>query len=405
MRRLLRGLFPVLLMAITVLSMPSEAIASPRIRAAQVSYLASRNYPQVAAEFARMRRTGFDTVILRVFQRPGDRFYPFVEAQAPAGVYFATDAAPVVADVLGSLVTLAHAAGLKVFAWMTTLSTPLAESEAWRGRRYDPNTGRIVPNEALDPFRPEVRQRLMTLYGDLAQYDIDGVLLQDDLVLRQTEGFSSAALGGCLRDVGRIFSPRELFVSEYRSEDGRVRIGRVGESFQEWASWKNRRLLQLAADVRQAARKVRPELPFALNLPYEVLTAPRQALAWFSQDFNRASEADFEYLAIMAYHRQMSAELSVPVEEAIAKVGEMALSGVRDSRDPARLLLKLQTRDFVSARQVGAAELHDILRSVKPAGKLSLAFFPYHAALGMVTDDFALTVSSVRKPGGIPSDI
>jgi biofilm PGA synthesis lipoprotein PgaB len=385
MKLLRNGIFLILVIAMSFLAAASPSSAASRIRAAQVSYLPSRNYPQVAAEFARMRRMGLDTVILRVFQRPGDRVYPFVEARASSGVYFATDAAPVVADVLGSLTALAHAAGLKVFAWMTTLSTPLAENGAWHGRRYDPGSGSIMPCKALDPFRSEVRQRLLDLFRDLARYDIDGVLLQDDLVLRQTEGFSSAALAACLRDTGRLFSPRELFCKVRRGEDGRVYVSQLGESFQEWAAWKNRYLLKLAADFRNVARRVRPDLPFAVNLPYEVLTAPDHGLAWFSQDFDRAVEADFEYIAIMAYHRQMSAELSLPVEQAIAKVGEMAVSGVRCTRDPARLLLKLQTRDFVSTRDVAHGELRDILCAVKGAGDLSLAFFPYHAALGAMT--------------------
>lgn len=389
MRRLGCALVSILLAAglLTVAPLPTDA--APRIRAAQVSYLSSRNYPEVAAEFARMRRMGLDTVILRVFQRPGDRYYPFAEPQAPAGVYFATEAAPVVDDVLGSLTTLAHAAGLKVFAWMTTLSTPLAESLDWRGRRYDPADGRIVPGEALDPFRPEVRECLAALFRDLARYEIDGVLLQDDLVLRQTEGFSCAALGGCLRDTGRLPSPARLFPEVRRDAEGRVRVGRLGDPFSAWARWKNRSLLQLGVEVRDAARQVRPGLPFALNLPYEVLTAPQNGLAWFSQDYAAALGSGFDYVAIMAYHRQMAAELDMNIDQAIAAVGEMAVAGVRGTHDPAVLLLKLQTRDFVDARDVAADELGRLLRSAADAGPVSLAFFPYRASLAVAPESGA----------------
>ncbi len=387
MMHLWRGVSLMLLVGILILMTVLPATATPRIRAAQVSYLTSRSYPEVAAEFARMRRMGLDTVIFRVFQRPGDRYYPFVHPQREAGVYFATDAAPVVADILGSVTTLAHAAGLKVFAWMTTLSTPLVESDAWCGRRFDPSTGRIVACEALDPFRPEVRQRLATLFEDLARYDIDGVLLQDDLVLRQTEGFSGAALGVCLRETGRMLSPAQLFPETRKDADGKVRISRLGDPFYDWARWKNRNLLQLAAEVRGAARQVRPGLPFALNLPYEVLTAPRHGLAWFSQEFSLALEADFDYLAIMAYHRQMAAELSVSVEEAISRIGILAVSGVNGIRDPAGLLLKLQTRDFVSSQDVTADELRHLMHSTERAGPVSLAFFPYHESLQVMSEN------------------
>lgn len=390
MRSLLRNSVGLLLVAGTVLASALPLHATEPIRAAQVSYLAARSYPEVAAEFARMRSMGLDTVILRVFQRPGDRYYPFVQPGNSAGVYFSTDAAPVVEDILGSMVTLAHAAGLKVFAWMTTLSTPLTDGGPMRGRRYDPASGSIVPCENLDPFRPAVRLRLSALFRDLARYDIDGILLQDDLILRQTEGFSDAALGACLRDTGRIFRPGDLFAGVRKDGDGKVRIARLGDSFPEWARWKNRGLLQLSSDLRDAARDVRPGLPFALNLPYEVLTAPQHGLAWFSHEYRSAVEAGFDYVAIMAYHRQMAAELSVPVEDAIAKVAELALAGVRNARDPAGLLLKLQTRDFVSSRDVAAGELRQILRALKPAGPVSLAFFPYHASPGLMPERVAI---------------
>ncbi len=390
MTRPWRGMVLVLLVGVLVLAAALPVAAAPRIRAAQVSYLPSRSYPEVAAEFAHMRRMGLDTVIFRVFQRPGDRYYPFVQPQAETGVYFATDAAPVVADVLGPVTVLAHAAGLKVFAWMTTLSTPLIESDAWCGRRYDPASGRIVPCEALDPFRPEVGQRLATLFRDLARYDIDGVLLQDDLILRQTEGFSGAALGASLRDSGRMLSPEQLFTEVRQNANGKVRVSRLGDPFYDWARWKNRRLLQMADEVRAAARQVRPGLPFALNLPYEVLTAPQHGLAWFSQDFSLALGAGFEYLSIMAYHRQMAAELSVPVDETIAQIGDLAVSGVRGTRDPAALLIKLQTRDFVSSRDVSAGELRQVLRSAERAGAVSLAFFPYRDSLENMTEKVVL---------------
>ncbi|APG25006.1 MULTISPECIES: poly-beta-1,6-N-acetyl-D-glucosamine N-deacetylase PgaB [Syntrophotalea] len=380
-----------MLVAGLLLSTALQCGAAQHIRAAQVSYLASRNFPEVAAEFARMRRMGLDTVILRVFQRPGDRFYAFIEPQAPAGVYFATDGAPVVADALGALTELAHAAGLKVFAWMTTLSTPLSGNEEWKGRRYDPGSGCIIPCEALDPFNPEVHQRLAALFRDLARYPIDGVLLQDDLVLRQTEGFSRAALSASLKDTGRFYLPGELFAETVRGPDGKVRVGRLGPAFSEWAVWKNRHLLGLAEHLRSAAQEVRPGLPFALNLPYEVLTSPRHGLAWFSQDYAQALKSGFEYVAIMAYHRQMSAELSLPVAAAIAKVSELAQAGVRDLLNPAGLLLKLQARDFVSSQDVSPDELRQVVRAVAPAGPVSLAFFPYHSSLGLMPEEMALS--------------
>jgi biofilm PGA synthesis lipoprotein PgaB len=113
----------------------AQAVES--LQVAQVSYLPARSYEEVGREFHRMRAAGFDTVILRVFQNPGDRFYPFATPRAATGVYFVTGEAKVVDDILPELIPRARAAGLRVFAWMSTLSLPLDTPWDLRGRRYE----------------------------------------------------------------------------------------------------------------------------------------------------------------------------------------------------------------------------------------------------------------------------
>ena len=61
-----------------------------------------------------------DTLILRVFQNKGDRMYQFVTPRREEGVYFKTEYAPVVDDILGKVTEIAHRNGLEIFAWMTT---------------------------------------------------------------------------------------------------------------------------------------------------------------------------------------------------------------------------------------------------------------------------------------------
>ncbi len=67
-----------------------------------------------------LKNAGVDTVILRVFQNRGDRTYPFAVGKREEGVYFKTEFAPVVDDLLGKLTEIVHRNGLEIFAWMTT---------------------------------------------------------------------------------------------------------------------------------------------------------------------------------------------------------------------------------------------------------------------------------------------
>lgn len=368
-RRLLLGLLLILV--------PAAAAAVESMQAAQVSYLPADTYAEVEQEFQRMRAAGFDTVILRVFQNPGDRFYPFATPRAAAGVYYVTNEAPVVDDILPQLIPRARAAGLRVFAWMNTLSLALDGPWDLRGRRYDLVRGDIVAFERLDPFHPEVRRRLLALFRDLGRYDLDGILLQDDLVLRHTEGFSAAAMGAYYLAGGSFPDPVDFYADRH---PGSSQVRSYSPVFWEWARWRNRVLLQLAVDLWTAARQANPRLQMAINLMYEALSNPQGALAWLAQDFEATRDAGFDYVAVMAYQRQIAKELKVTPETAIDLISQMVRDGLARMPDPDALLVKVQTTDFDSRQPIAAAEWQAVAAAVRAAGGTSLAVFPYHPA-------------------------
>jgi poly-beta-1,6-N-acetyl-D-glucosamine N-deacetylase len=352
----------------------AQAVESMQV--AQVSYLPASTYEEAGQEFQRMRAAGFDTVILRVFQNPGDRFYPFATPRAAAGVYFVTDEAKVVDDILPELIPRARAAGLRVFAWMSTLSLPLEAPWDLRGRRYDLVRGEIVAAERLDLFHPEVRRRLLTLFRDLGRYDLDGILLQDDLVLRHTEGYSAAAMGAYSLSSGRFPDPVDFYADRH---PGSPQVRSYSPAFWDWARWRNRALLQLAADLRTAARQTNPRLLVAINLMYEALSNPQGALAWLAQDFEATRDAGFDYLSVMAYQRQMAKELKVTPETAVDLIRQMVRDGLARMTDPAALLVKVQATDFDSRQPIAAAEWQAVAAAVREAGATSVAVFPYHS--------------------------
>ncbi len=362
--------------------LPRSASALEQIEAAQISYLPAATYEEAGREFRRMRRLGINTVILRVFQHPEDRVYPFVDPKAPAGVYFATGEAPVVGDILPGLIPLAHAAGLRVFAWMTTLSTPLGGSPGLMGRRYDLAIGKVVPTDRLDPFNPEARRRLLALFRNLGRYKLDGILLQNDLVQHHTEGFSAAAIAAYRLQRGRNPDPEDFFHDRETALGGAVRVRRYSEGFREWAKWKSAYLAHLAADLQTAARRQNPDLVMVPNLSYEVLSRPGAARAWFSEDLHLYAGV-FDYVAVTLYHRQIAGELGLSLQKAALRVGEMARGGVEQLSDPRALLAEVQTVDFGSLEALKPTEWRRIARDIRRAGPVSVAFFPYSTANDM----------------------
>lgn len=354
---------------------------SPRLRAVQVMFFNGRSYAEIDRELERLVNSGVNTVIVRAFHNRGDRFWPLVNGvPAPAGdglvdagVYFRTDDAPVVADILPGIVERAHAHGLKVFAWMTTRYADYGIEG--RGELactgYDLEARTSYRCKGLDVFNDRAVDHIVSLYDDLAKVEIDGVLFQDDLVLRHTEGFGPVATAAFERAAGVELDPEDLYI---RSGSGSVHYTPL---FWRWATWKNRRLLYVAGRVKEAVRARRPGAKFAINLMYENLTNPAYALAWLSQDLDAASRAGFDYYSIMAYHRQMSEELGRSVDDVASMIEGMAREAAARLEDPSRVLMKLQTIDWNTGEPLDDSEVVALIRGIRGVGGLSLAVVPY----------------------------
>lgn len=358
--------------SIPVIRLPQPGEPSRALRAVQVMLFEGKDYSEVEGELKLLKAAGVDTVILRVFHNSGDRFYPFSHPKEKRGVYFKTGHSPVVDDILSEVIISAHRNGLKVFAWMTTRYADygVEDKDALSCKGYDIASRRPVNCKGLDLFNDDVIRRLEAIYSDLAEYEIDGVLFQDDLVLRHNEGFGPHMEASFTRDTGGKADP-ELFY--LRQERGAVHYT---QSFWEWASWKNKRLLDVAGRLKEAVRKKRPEAKFAINLMYETVTNPPYALAWLSQSLEESIKAGFDYYSIMAYHRQMEEELRETPEAIKAMIVRMAEDAVKAVGEPGKVLMKLQTIDWRTGQALDNGEVISILRQVKGMD-LSLAVVPY----------------------------
>lgn len=362
-----------------------EADEAPRsaeeLRAVQVMLFDGATYKEIGKELSAMKRAGVNTIIVRVFHNKGDRFYPVVKAAAKAravdsGVYFRTSHAPVIADLLGPVVKMAHARRLKVFAWMTTRYADygIEDRDDLSCVAYEIKGGGYEPCKGLDLFNDEAVRHLESIYRDLSAYDIDGVLFQDDLVLRHNEGFGAAASELYLKEKGKPLNAGGFYVA--RGEGAYVDYTR---SFWEWARWKNTRLLKVAGRLRDVVTERNTRVKFAINLMYESVTNPPGALAWLSQDLEAARATGFDYYSIMAYHRQMGEELGKERWEVEAMIERMVGDATRVVGDPRRVLVKIQTVDWSTGKALPDREVADFIRGVKGAGGVSVAVVPYRA--------------------------
>jgi len=362
----------------------SEPQHAKRRICAQISYIDGRSLVEVEKRIKELKQAGVDTLIFRVFQNRGDPIYKFVKARHQEGVYFETEYAPVVDDILGKIAEIARQNGLDLFAWMTTRhATYGIEKQAdHRSRNYHFETKKMEIGRGLNLFHPDVLKRLEGLFRDLGRHSIDGILFQDDLILRHNEDFSVDANKAFLKEFGYSPHPDIFYIDPYRSESGKYYVKGYTEQFWTWANWKNRHLMEVAERLMAAARESNPKLQFAINLYFEAVLNDANGVAWFSQTLPGAMKKGFDYYAIMAYHRQAMKGREIGLKESMDLMAEVAGKAVKSVDDPSKVLMKIWILDWKSNEAVGyelapQKEIEDVLERILEQGEVSLAFVPY----------------------------
>lgn len=346
--------------------------------AVQIFYFDGNSFDEMERKMKELKEAGVDTLIVRVFQNKGDRAYKFVDLQSEEGVYFETEHAPVVADILGEFAEMAHRNGLEIFAWMTTRFANYGSDipEAYRCRRYNFATKKVELAKGFNLFHPAVLERLKGLYRDLGRYPIDGILFQDDLILRHHEDFSPEATRAFADELGFEPQPEAFYIEPSSSGDGRHGVKGYTEKFWTWANWKSRRLMDVAQALMEAARESNPRLKFALNLYMETFSDSQNGVAHLSQSLAEVLKRGFDYYAVMAYHRQVMKELKIDSKQAMDLTAEVTRKAILSVPEAPQVMIKIQVMDWKSYEVVSRKEVERIVERVLEQGDVSLAFVP-----------------------------
>jgi uncharacterized lipoprotein YddW (UPF0748 family) len=224
-------------------------------------------------------------------------------------------------DTLDELLDAAHAAGLRVHAWVNVLSLasrrdgPLLRElgpgavlvdQAGRSVLDYPNLDLPEPDRRyyrmgtpavwLDPAAPGVAERLAATFAELvARYPLDGLHL-DYIRYPDVLPFTPGSRFGVGLDFGHGEATRERF----RSETGREPPSppeRLGNS-ELWDAWRRDQVTLLVGRIRDAARAVRP----GVALSAAVWSYADRAYLAIGQDWRRWLEEGLVDFAVpMAY--------------------------------------------------------------------------------------------------------
>ena len=354
----------------TVLS--SEEIY--KINGAQVFVLDEKYKGDIGKFFQEAKEKGINTVFFRVFHNSKDRAHLGLSLQCESGVYYETQHACTVYDLLSDVVKAAHDNNIKLYAWMATRSLSFLKYKENMSMSLSASGGHETGYGA-NIFKKEVRDILLGLFEDLAKYEIDGILFQDDFIIKYTEGSDRYAAFLFKEETG-IEVKSENFFKSVKTYNGRKVFSEYTENFYTWAEWKSSQLSLLFKELKERAKTHNPKIKFAANIYYETPIDEKAGIAWYSQNLTALKNAGADYFAVMGYYEQISDEKKLDRVSAAEYIGKIAESAVKMAGSEKAVIMKLQSKSFKGAGMLSYDDYKLVCRRTRLAGDISYATVP-----------------------------
>ena len=342
---------------------------------AQISLLEADNLRDCKTYFKNLKSLGYNTIILRVFHNPGDRFHGLIKESTrnlkPEGVYFTTRQVPVIADILTPICKCAHQSGLIIFAWMNTLKADYNHKLKQKVLTLNQKSGEIEPEKnLLDPTSAENINFLIRLFADLASHPIDGILLQDDLMLRHNQGFKIAN-HKIVPDSSRLYN---------FSPQNRIKIESYKPYFKQWRKQQSFTLQTLANQIFTTCRKLKPTLLCAQNIHYEVIYKQDWGCDWFAWSRDALNRSTADYFMIMSYQERIRKELELISDHELSTVMQKIFTNALQwQQQRSKIIFKFETpltTDSNKQRKKSLATLHKTITLARKNNRHELVLTP-----------------------------
>ena len=345
-----------------------------KINGAQVFVLDEKYKGNIGKFFQEAKEKGINTVFFRVFHNSKDRAHLGLSLQCESGVYYETQHACTVYDLLADVVKAAHDNNIRLYAWMATRSLSFLKVQDHMSMSLSASGGQETGYGA-NIFKKEVRDILLGLFEDLAKYEIDGILFQDDFIIKYTEGSDRYAAFLFKEETG-IEVKSENFFKSIKSYNGKKVFSEYTENFYTWAEWKSSQLALFFKELKERAKTHNPKLKFAANIYYETPIDEKAGMSWYSQNLTALKNAGADYFAVMGYFEQISAEQSLDRVAAAEYIGKIADMTVKKVGSEKAVIMKLQSKSFKGAGMLSYDDYKLVCRRTRLAGDISYATVP-----------------------------
>ena len=287
------------------------------------------DYTGIAAP-SRLHAAGLSKAILRVFS----------DDEVRGGLYFSSGLFPVVRPALALWQQGYAGSAVPLWAWMGARKFAWLNDDDLRDREWTGTGSRAIPK--LDLFNPQARELIVRLFAALARQGVQGILIQDDLILMRNEGFSNWGKASFSRASGLDADPLRMLATGTEQQ-------------RAWESLKVARIGETLKQIVDACAAARPGIEIGLNVHYEAPLTPQLARSWYAFEAQAALAAGIDLFYLMAYQRQIKAELKLGEGDNRLYFRRM-LEAALKLWGP-KLVVKMQVRDWQTSEPLPLEEL------------------------------------------------
>ena len=256
------------------------AAVPPGVRpvALSISHTDWSRITDLSTWIAKVHKAGVTTLLIDAGPSAGD-----AGQSREAGVYFKTSIVPVIDDLLGRVIPVAHEAEVAVFARLDLHQAAwISPKPDWVSTGRSPNTTPPQSGDTVDVLHPEYQQVISRVVDDLCRTGIDGLVLQ----ARMRKGFAE--------EISPI--SRATFEAKF---GGSVDGDPTSPVFWRWAGWKVRSYLRFVERLKNQVRRERPTRVLAVTDHASAVLDPKAALMDYGEDVLETRLRGFEVVVVL----------------------------------------------------------------------------------------------------------
>ena len=235
----------------------------------------------------------------------------------------------------------------KLWAWMITRNFNWISNVSLFDYKY--NRGCLEHIKKYDIFNENAVKKIIETYKILAKNKIDGILIQDDLIIKYNEGMSENGTKEFERVTGIPANMQKM-------------IKKGNYYNKEWVKIKKKKIIEILSKIIKEVKQINPNIKIGMNVYYETPLFIENAEQWYSHNLKELVKTDIDYIYLMSYQRQIKDEMKLSEKENKNLFEKIVKEAFKIAKE--KLVVKIQVYDWKSKKRVSKREIINYIRLI-----------------------------------------